>query len=34
MFVEFSQNNSGGSFHTDDKVGIGSIVWIEWVEGS
>lgn len=28
-FFEFDQNNSGGSFDTDDKRGIGPRVWIE-----
>jgi hypothetical protein len=29
MWYVFSQNSSGGSFDIDNKVGIGSRVWIE-----
>lgn len=28
-FFNFSQNNSGGSFHVDDERGIGPELWIE-----
>lgn len=31
-FFEFEQNNSGGSFHIDDKDGIGPRVWIEAID--